>query len=115
MASASRYCRSERRQNTPSGIVPARVATSSRTTSYGPATSAVMYDDRRGVGSNVQRATSTPSTFAASGARAGSGVGWLETTCQWAGAAIVNWKVALRSGCSKTAYIRRESGTWNWV
>ncbi len=45
----------------------------------------------------------------------GSGVGELLTTAQFAGAVTVNWKVALRSGCSNTANTRRESGTSNWL
>ena len=45
----------------------------------------------------------------------GSGVGWLDTTCQSSGAVTVNAKVALRSGCSKTVNIRRESATSNCV
>ena len=59
----------------------------------------------RGVGSNAHVPVS-PSTV-------GSGVGWLETTCQCAGAVTVKRKVALRSGGSKTANTRRESGTSN--
>ena len=42
MLSASRCCVSDLRQKTPSGTVPPRVWTSSRTSSYGPAMSAVM-------------------------------------------------------------------------
>ncbi len=57
------------------------------------------------MGSKRQVATS-PST-------SGSGVGWFETTSQRAGAVTVNRNVALRSGCSKTANMRRESGTSN--
>ena len=45
----------------------------------------------------------------------GSGVGELETTCQWAGAVTVKENAALRSGCSNTGYIRRLSGTSNWL
>ena len=36
-------------------------------------------------------------------------------TSQCDGAVTVNLNVALRSGCSKTANMRRESGTSNWV
>src|SRR5690606_2387272 len=43
----------------------------------------------------------------------GSGVGALDTTCQWSGAVTVNVNVALRSGCSKTANMRRVSATSN--
>ena len=61
-----------------------------------------------GVGSNVQVAEpSVPGC--------GSGVGWLETTAHRAGAVTVNRNVAFRSGCSNTAYMRRESGTSNWL
>ncbi len=74
-----------------------------------------MYEEMRGVGSKVHRATSIPSTLCASGAGVGSGVGWLEMTCQCAGASTVNANVAFRSGCSKTVYMRRLSGTSNWV
>ena len=45
----------------------------------------------------------------------GVGVGEFEMTFQCAGAVTVNRKDALRSGCSKTAYMRRESGTSNCV
>ncbi len=45
----------------------------------------------------------------------GSGVGELDTTVQPSGAFTVNWKVALRSGCSNDANTRRASGTSNWV
>ncbi len=45
----------------------------------------------------------------------GTGVGELETTSQCEGAVTVNVKLAFRSGCSKTANMRRESGTSNWV
>jgi hypothetical protein len=62
----------------------------------------------RGVGENRQVALPKP-------AGSGSGVGWLETTCQSSGAVIVNANVALRSGCSKTANTRRESATSNCV
>ena len=64
------------------------------------------------MGANAHVATSAWSTTPAG---VGSGVGELEMTFQCAGAVTVNWKDALRSGCSKTAYIRRESGTSNWV
>ena len=43
----------------------------------------------------------------------GSGVGELDTTCQWSGAVTVKANVAFRSGCSKTANIRRQSATSN--
>ena len=42
MLSASRCWSIDLRQKMPSGTVPLRVSTSSRTTAYGPATSAVM-------------------------------------------------------------------------
>ena len=45
----------------------------------------------------------------------GSGVGALEMTRQWAGAVTVSWKVALRSGCSNQANMRRASETSNCV
>ncbi len=61
----------------------------------------------RGVGSNAHVALSSPSRTI------GSGVGELEMTRHAAGAVTVNWKVALRSGCSNTAKTRRESGTSN--
>ena len=48
-------------------------------------------------------------------AGSGCGVGEFDTTCQWAGAVTVKVKRALRSGCSKTGYIRRLSGTSNWL
>gem|GEM_PF-4557706 len=71
-----------------------------------------------GVGSNDQVAISSlvpvPSAFSTVPAATGSGAGWLLTTCQRAGAVTVNWNVALRSGCSKTGNMRRESGTSNW-
>jgi hypothetical protein len=57
------------------------------------------------VGANVHVALS-PSTR-------GSGVGEFDTTSQRAGAVTVNANVALRSGCSNTANMRRESGTSN--
>ncbi|BAS09415.1 hypothetical protein AHiyo4_28370 [Arthrobacter sp. Hiyo4] len=44
-----------------------------------------------------------------------AGVGELEMTSQCEGAVTVNLKVPLRSGCSNTANIRRESGTSNCV
>lgn len=62
-----------------------------------------MYEEIRGVGSNRQTSPS------------GSGVGELEITVQPVGAVTVKVKVPLRSGCSKTAKTRRESGTSNWV
>ena len=67
-----------------------------------------MYDESRSVGGNTQAALPSPTG-------SGSGVGWLETTCQSAGAVTVNAKVAFRSGCSKTVNIRRESATSNCV
>ena len=48
-------------------------------------------------------------------AGSGCGVGEFDTTCQWAGAVTVKVKGALRSGCSNTGYIRRLSGTSNWL
>ena len=45
----------------------------------------------------------------------GSGVGELDSTVQLDGAVTVKVKEALRSGCSKTAKTRRESGTSNWL
>jgi hypothetical protein len=65
-----------------------------------------MYDEMRGVGSNRQVAVPSPCFW-------GSGVGELDTTCHGSGAVTVNANVALRSGCSKTANTRRESGTSN--
>ena len=112
---------SDARQKTPSGIVrPSDDVSSLRSTTYGPATSAVMYDEMRGVGSNAQRATSTspapvPVGSAFVPSASGAGVGWLLTTSHAAGAVTVNANVALRSGCSKTANTRRESGTSNCV
>lgn len=73
---------------------------------YGPTIRAVMYVEMRGVGSKCQTVPSGPF---------GSGVAELETTVQPAGAFTVNWKVALRSGCSKEAKTRRASGTSNCV
>ena len=52
---------------------------------------------------------------AAIGPCSGSGVGWHETTCQFAGAVTVKAKRALRSGWSKTGNIRRASATSNCV
>src|SRR3546814_2942519 len=83
---------------------PEALVRSENVFSYGPATRAVMYDEMRGVGSKVQVAVPSPWRF-------GSGVGELETTSHGSGAVTVNWNVALRSGCSNTAYMRRESGT----
>ncbi len=51
--------------------------------------------------------------FAPSPASVGSGVGELLTTAQCAGAVTVKVNSAFRSGCSKTANMRRESGTSN--
>jgi hypothetical protein len=48
-------------------------------------------------------------------AGSGWGVGWLEIICQSSGAVTVKVNEALRSGCSKTVNIRRESATSNWV
>ena len=48
-------------------------------------------------------------------AGSGCGVGEFETTCQWAGAVTVKANRALRSGCSNTGYMRRLSGTSNWL
>jgi len=79
----------------------------SRTTWNSPAHRAVMYVEMRAVGANSQRRT--PSRAAA-----GSGVGELLMTVQAAGASTVSWNVALRSGCSKVAYIRRASADSNW-
>ena len=62
-----------------------------------------MYVEMRGVGSKAQTSS------------LGSGVGELEITVQPSGAFTVNWKVALRSGCSKLAKTRRASGTSNCV
>ncbi len=42
-------------------------------------------------------------------------MGELETTFQCFGAVTENWKLAFKSGCSKTANMRRESATSNWV
>src|SRR3954449_7736897 len=74
MLSASRCWVSDLRQNTPSGTTPLRVCTSSRTSSYGPAMRAVMYEEIRWVGSNDHVARSTPS---ATPAASGLGVGEL--------------------------------------
>jgi hypothetical protein len=74
--------------------------------SYGPAMSAVMYDEIRGVAGNAHVAEPSPCFL-------GSGVGELETTFHGSGAVTVNWNVAFRSGCSNTANMRRESGTSN--
>ncbi len=60
----------------------------------------------RAVGAKAQ-------VLAPSWAAAGSGVAALEMTSQWSGAVTVKAKVAFRSGCSKTANTRRESGTSN--
>lgn len=86
---------------------PSEETRESVSTTYGPAMSAVMYEEMRGVGSKLQVATPSP-------AGTGSGVGWFETTCQAAGAVTVKRNAALRSGCSNTANMRRESGTSNW-
>ena len=69
-----------------------------------------MYVDIRGVGSKSHRAT--PSRCRSS---TGAGVGELDTTSQSAGATTVKVNVALRSGCSKQAYMRRASAISNWV
>ncbi len=65
-----------------------------------------MYVEMRGVGSKGHVAVPSSSG-------SGCGVGALLTTCQCAGAVTVSWKVALRSGCSKLAYMRRESADSN--
>jgi len=57
-----------------------------------------------------KRQTATPSVTAS-----GAGVGELENSSQVSGAVTVNWKVALRSGCSNSANTRRASGTSNCV
>ena len=76
--------------------------------SYGPAMRAVMYEEMRGVGSKPHVAVLLSSWLM------GSGVGEFEMTFHASGAVTVNWNVAFRSGCSKTANTRRESGTSNW-
>ena len=58
------------------------------------------------MGEKSQRAT-PPETAT------GSGVGWLETTCQVSGAVTENSNAALRSGCSNTGNMRRVSATSN--
>src|SRR5690606_21067534 len=104
MYSASMSAHRLLRAKTPRGIVrPSLFTSSSRTSSYGPATSAVMYDEMRGVGSKPH-VDEPPSSWGI-----GSGVGWFDTTFHSDGAVTVNWKVALRSGCSNTAKTRRES------
>ena len=62
----------------------------------------------RGVGSKAQVAVPSPWS-------SGSGVGELLTTCQCDGAVTVRSNVAFRSGCSKQAYMRRESADSNCV
>ena len=64
-----------------------------------------------GVNSQTERAPPSAPGMVSTG----TGVGELETTSQCEGAVTVNVKLALRSGCSKTANMRRESGTSNWV
>ena len=68
----------------------------------------MMYVDMRCVGVNVHRAVPAVTGSA-------TGVGELETTSQSSGAVIVKAKVALRSGWSKQANMRRASITSNWV
>ena len=45
----------------------------------------------------------------------GAGVGEFEKSCQDSGAWMLKAKVAFRSGCSKTANARRDSGVPNCV
>ncbi len=75
--------------------------------------------ERRDVGGEDGRRARRPTSRAAvpsrSPAGVGSGVGETDRTVQCAGAVTVKAKVALRSGCSKTAKTRRESGTSNWL
>lgn len=80
---------------------------SEKVDSYGPATSAVMYEEIRGVGSKPQVAVTSSSCTMGSGWGVGDDL-------PRGRAVTVNWNVALRSGCSKTAKTRRESGTSNW-
>jgi len=65
-----------------------------------------MYEEMRGVAGKSQRAVSSVTGT-------GSGVGELETTFHRAGAVTEKVNSALRSGCSNTVYMRRESGTSN--
>ena len=103
------------RANAPSGISrPSDDVSEDRSTEYGPATRAVMYEEMRGVGANVHVEAPTEGSVAWV-AETGFGYGSLLTTCHAAGAVTVNWNVALRSGCSNTANTRRESGTSNCV
>ena len=70
------------------------------------------------MGVNSQTAASTPcrfSSFATTPRVRREASGWLDTTAQCAGAITVKRNAALRSGCSNTANMRRESGTSNWV
>ena len=70
------------------------------------------------MGVNSQTAASTPcglSSFATTPRVRRESSGWLDTTAQCAGAVTVKRNAALRSGCSNTANMRRESGTSNWV
>ena len=67
-----------------------------------------MYEETLGVGANTH--TDVPSPLST-----GAGVGELEIIFQLLGPVTVNWKVAFRSGCSKTANILLESGTSNCV
>ncbi len=67
-----------------------------------------MYEEILGVGANTQIDVPSPRST-------GVGVGELEIIFHLEGAETVNWKVAFRSGCSKTANILLESGTSNWV
>lgn len=59
-----------------------------------------------GVGSWVQRAKPSPMS-------SGTAAAALVMIVQLSGASTVSWKVAFWSGCSATAYIRRESGASN--
>ena len=65
------------------------------------------------MGANSQTDRAAPSAPGA--AATGTGVGELDTTSQCGGAVTVKLKLAFRSGCSKTANMRRESGTSNCV
>ena len=76
-------------------------------------------DQGRDVGREARRGSEFPD---GAGAAVGAGDGLdfhrggeLEMTSQCEGAVTVNVKLALRSGCSNTANIRRESGTSNCV
>ncbi len=80
----------------------------SRTSWYGPATSAVMYVDITGV--VRKRMVRTPIAASAAAATA-----LLEIAFHSAGTVTVRVNVALRSGWSKQAYIRCASYVSNWV